>query len=101
MNDFEVTLKNHEERIAKLEALFAQPTPLQVKQMAINEFLRGMILDSDVERSLAVAYFLEKFEKMPAFNIDDIKNGYRRAKEPLPKNLNDAIYRNIKKGFAM
>jgi hypothetical protein len=58
-------------------------------------------IDNDVKRTLAVAYFLEKFEDMQSFNIDDIVKYYRLAKHQVPGNPNDKVQMGIKGGFLM
>ena len=36
---------------------------------------------------------------MSSFNTDDLRQLFGAARVPLPKNLNDAINKNIRKGF--
>lgn len=68
------------------------------KQLSIREFLNEKKPSSDVEKVLAMGYFLEKFESFISFNSDDLKNAFIKAKEPLPQNIHDKIYLNCRKG---
>ena len=92
-----------EEKVQKIEAkltssenMDAAPEPK--KKMSVNEFLMTKKLDDDVKRTLAVAYWLDHHEKVGSFNTDDIKQWFRLAKFPIPKNVNDKINMNIKNG---
>ena len=68
------------------------------KKLSIKEFILLKKPSGDVEKSLAVAYYLEKHEDMNSFNVEDLGNYYGLAKEPTPANLNDKINMNIRKG---
>lgn len=68
------------------------------KQLSLREFLLEKKPSNDVERTLAIGYFLEKYENIGSFNVEDILNAYVRAKEKKPQNINDKINMNIKKG---
>lgn len=90
-----------ERRIAALEQTLESSKRSQVpvqKPIAIQEFIVSRKPRSAVERTLAIAYFLEKYEGRTSFSIDDLRDAYSRAKEPAPKNLNDAVNKNIRKG---
>ncbi len=69
-----------------------------VKQLSIREFLNEKKPTNDVERVLAIGYFLEKYESLNNFNFDDIKNAFIKSKETLPQNIHDKINMNIRKG---
>jgi hypothetical protein len=95
-------LDAHEQRIAKLELLFkSSPEAVPSKPLSIKEFLLEKTPKGDVQRTLSICYFLEKYEKAESFNVKDIEAAFRKAKTPLPGNINDMIYQNIQKGFIM
>lgn len=73
----------------------------KIKKVSAKEFLLSKNLSSTVEKALALAYYLERFEQMSSFNINDIANIFQMAKETLPVNPNDVINKNIKKGHLM
>lgn len=50
----------------------------------------------DVKKTLAIAYYLEKFDGYSVFNAGDLLKAYQRAKEKKPLNINDKINLNIK-----
>jgi hypothetical protein len=94
-----------ETEVAKLKAIIS-PTnhtsnPVQAKKMSIKEFLITKAIDNDVKRTLAIAYFMEKYEGMQSFNTDDLKKYFNLAKHPVPANSNDKVNMNIKGGFMM
>lgn len=94
-----------EARVAKLETQPSLETSIIAndgkKKLSLKEFMISKTLNNDVQRALAIAFYLEKHEHLISFNAQDIKNGFKMAKEPLPKNVNDKINLNIQKGFIM
>jgi hypothetical protein len=48
-----------------------------------------------------IGYFLEKFEGLGQFNVNDVEDGFKEAREPAPRNLNEMVNKNIGKGFMM
>jgi hypothetical protein len=56
---------------------------------------------NDVQRTLAVGYFLEDQAGMASFNKADLEKGYRDAKESLPSNVNANVNVCIKNGHVM
>ena len=93
-----------EQKVSKLEAMFAEDThsnqksSIHGKKLTIKEFVLEKNLKGDVQKTLTVAYYIEKYEKMISVNVDDLAKYFRLAKEPLPSNLNDKINMNIRKG---
>jgi len=93
-----------EQKLSKLEAMFSEDTHnnqksnTHGKKLTIKEFVLGKNLKGDVQKTLTVAYYIEKYEKMISVNVDDLAKYFRLAKEPLPSNLNDKINMNIRKG---
>ena len=73
----------------------------KVKRISSKEFLLSKKPSSDVAKTLALAYYLERFEKLDSFNISDIEVVFREAREKSPSNFNDVINKNIAKGFIM
>jgi hypothetical protein len=88
----------------RVDALERQPVVLPAtaapiaKNTSIKEFILSKRPSNDVERTLAIAYFLEKSAGLHSFNIDDLAKHFQLAKEALPKNINDKVNMNIKKG---
>lgn len=73
----------------------------QSKQMSAKEFLLSKNLSSTVEKTLALAYYLEHVEGVVSFNIEDIIRTFQSAREKSPANPNDMINKNIAKAFLM
>ena len=99
-------LDEHESRIARLEAMIhgkpEEKGKVQVeKKLSVKEFLRSKKPTSDVKKILAIGYYLEKYEGMSLFNVNDVNNGFRAGKEPIPSNTQAFINQNIKNGHIM
>jgi len=71
------------------------------KGMSTAQFFRKISPKTDVSRVLAAGYFLEKFKDQDSFTASEISETVRGAKIPPPRNTNDAINKNIKKGYIM
>lgn len=100
INEIKTKLVELEGRIAKLESV-KERNPEEIRKISINEFIRSKKPKNDVERTLAIGYYLEHNESMQNFNSVDIKNYFRKAKEKIPTNIPDKIQKSIKKGHIM
>ncbi len=94
-------LEDHEKRISELEALSQKKPELITKKLSIKEFILSKKPESEIQKTLAIGFYLEKYEGLPSFNVKDLEDWYRAAKEPLPKNMNDTVNKNIAKGHIM
>jgi len=96
-------LEDHERRIKALEdrSTFLSDSHEPEKPISIKEFMLSKKPTNDVQKTLAIGYFLEKYEGFSCFNAHDIENGFSNAKEPKPENINLCIIKNIKKGHMM
>lgn len=93
-------LKQHENRILELEDIF-KSKPEVKKQLSIKEFLLPKKPKDEVQKTLAICYYLEKHKGMGIFNAKDIEEGFREAKEKVPDNINYKVIQNIKGGYLM
>ena len=97
----------HERRITKLEekltATEANTKIVSSKQKGISlkEFLKEKKPKGYTRTTLAIGFYLESYEGLNSFNVDDLGRGFMGAKEPRPKNLNDTANQNIKNGHIM
>ena len=99
--EIEKRIQDHEKRISELEKLLqAKPDSIS-KKISIKEFVLTKNATDDQRRTLAIGYFLEKYGGSTAFNITDIKKGFRDAKIRPPQNINDKVNKNIAKGYMM
>ena len=94
-------LDNHEKRIKALEGAPKSDVKSGKKQISIKEFLLSKKPKDDVQRTLAICYYLEKHKSMNSFNAKDIEEGFRGAKEKVPDNVNYKVIQNIKSGYMM
>jgi hypothetical protein len=95
-------LDDHEKRISALEKIFAEGRKQTTKKgISIKEFILAKRPDDDVQKTLVIGYYLEKYEGLDSFNAKDLEDGFRTAKETVPKNINDKVNLNIKNGHMM
>ncbi len=91
-----------EKRVAQLEAHQSgdviRPIVKEGKGLSIKEFMISQRPSGDVQKTLAIAYYLEKYERLTSFNVEDLARGFPLAKESTPENINDKINMNIRKG---
>lgn len=71
------------------------------KKLSIKEFLLESPPTTDIQRTLAVGYFLETHAGMTSFIKADLEKGYSDAKEPTPSNISVNIKHCIKQGHMM
>jgi len=94
-------LDDHERRIKALEGSPKPDTKKTMKQISIKEFLLTKEPKDDIQKTLVIGYYLEKYENLNCFNVKDLENGFREAKEKIPENINDKVNQNIKNGYMM
>jgi hypothetical protein len=75
--------------------------PASAKKLSIREFLLEHPPTTDVQRTLALGYYLETREGMSSFTGADLERGYRDAKQSLPSNMSMNINQCIKAGNMM
>jgi len=100
----ELRLKSLEERVERLEGLIggnAREPVAKERKLSAKEFMLSKKLKSETQKVLALAYFLEREEGITSFNVSDLEVAFRSAREKLPKNMNDAVNKNIARGFLM
>jgi hypothetical protein len=94
-------VEEHEKRISELEELIISKPEDIKKGISIREFILDKRPRNDVQKTLSIGYYLEKYENMPFFNVKDLEKGFREAKEMVPSNINDKVNLNIKKMHMM
>lgn len=92
-------LDQYEKRLSKLEDFLTGRRKTKKKKLSLREFILPKNPANDVQRTLCIGYFLENYEDLSSFNKRDLEEGFRRAREKLPKNVNDKVYLNIRKGY--
>jgi hypothetical protein len=103
-NVAELRLQKLEERVEKLENLIGGRNSEAIakeRKLSAKEFMLSKKLKSETQKVMALAYFLEREEGVTSFNVSDLETAFRSAREKLPKNMNDAVNKNIAKGFLM
>jgi len=103
-NGTELRMQKLEERVGRLESLLegrSRETIAKERKLSAKEFMLSKSLKSETQKVLALAYFLEQEEGLTSFNVSDLESVFRSAREKLPKNMNDAVNKNIARGFLM
>lgn len=100
INEIKEVLDQHEKRISDLENL-AKEKPEQLKKVSIREFILKKRATSDLDKTLVAGYYLEHYRKVSPFSVRDLEELFTEAKEPRPKNTNDAVNKNIEKAYIM
>lgn len=93
-------MEDHEKRISNLESLF-KSKPNTTKRESIKEFILSKRPEGEVQKTLVIGYYLEKYAGMTMFNVDDLEKGFMEAKEKIPENINLKVIKNIEKGHMM
>jgi len=95
-----VRLVELELRVSELEKLLRVPnvSVRGAKELTVKEFILNKLPKNDVEKTLAIGYYLERFSGLSSFNVDDLTHHFQLAKEAIPLNVNDKVNLNIKKG---
>ena len=75
--------------------------PATPRGMSPAQFFKKVARKSDVDRVLLAGYFLEKMRGREQFTAADVKQLIKEARVPPPRNPNDSLNSNIRKGFAM
>ncbi len=103
--NIEERVSSLEQRVADLETQLSAGTPTggqdsntNGKKLSIKEFVLEKKPKGDVQKTLVISHYLEKYENMTSINVDDLAKYFRLSKEPVPGNLNDKINMNVSKG---
>lgn len=101
-------IKSLEARVARIESDNTEAgadrktaTVTTKKKLSIKEFLLESPPTTDIQRTLAVGYFLETHAGMASFTKADLEKGYGDAKEPIPSNVSVNVKHCIKQGHMM
>ena len=100
INEIKKELGKHEKRLNILEKFIEKPIDIKEK-MSIKGFIIEKAPKNDVDRALAIGYYLEKYESYSSFNANDLVKGYQDARCKVPVNPWDKIQINLKKNYIM
>ena len=73
----------------------------QAKAASIVQLFKKAKPQADVDRVLLAGYYLEKGRDLDSFTAAEVRDAVRDAKTRPPRNPNDAINSNIRKGLMM
>jgi len=97
LSELEQRLNDFEQRLEKLESS-PKGTPVsQDKELTIRQFLNQKKPANDNQRTLAIGYYLEKYDGLEPFNKIDLEDGYISSREKVPANILSTVKRNIDK----
>ncbi|GAF97241.1 unnamed protein product [marine sediment metagenome] len=71
------------------------------KKLSIGQFFKKTAPGTDVDRVLVAGYYLEHHTGMESFTAAETRDAIRDAKRTPPRNTNDSVNSNIKKGLIM
>jgi len=97
----EKKLEEHDRRISELESLFQTKSEVVKKEISMKKFILLKKPRDNVQKTLTIGYYLEKYEGLLSFNVKDLESGFRDAKEQVPKNINLYVTLNVSKGHMM
>ncbi len=101
LQDHERRIKLLEQRLAGGDNLAEKSTPLAPTVPSVRHFIVEKNPVDDVQRSLVIAYHLEKHSSYASFNAKDLEKGFVDAREKVPGNVADKILKNVWKGHMM
>jgi len=100
INEVMRILEDHERRISALEGM-PEKLKSEGKKLSIKEFILTKNPIDDVQKTLVIGYYLEHFGGADSFNVRELAESFRLAREPVPANVNDKVNLNISKGYMM
>jgi hypothetical protein len=106
LQELEARIRKLEAQVTKLlESTIEEPrlpsSGRKTRELSAREFLLGNETSSATTKVLALGYFLEQHQSHSSFNVSDLEAAFRAAKEPVPKNMNDLVNKNVAKGMLM
>lgn len=102
-NTIETRIEKLENRVVDLEQLIKGSNKKigAKKSVSIKEFMLSKSPKDDVQRTLLIGYYLEKYRNFENFVSKDLEEGFSNSKESIPENMSDKIAKNIRKGHLM
>jgi len=98
-------LKEHEDRIKKLEgtsSFSTETNPLQIQRnKSIREFLNEFRFKTATDRTLVIMHFFELFRSKRKLTAQEIRGGFKELREKSPKNIFDKLQMLDKKALIM
>ncbi len=76
-------------------------TKLNHKKLSLKEFISKKKPRNDVDKTIIIGFYLENYDSLKNFNIDDIREGLYRAREKKPSNINDKLNLAKKRGMVL
>lgn len=100
--DIDNKLKDLDDRLSRIEELLVQGSKSLPKKISIKEFILSLNIKDDIQITLALAYFLERYSDFTSISSKDILNACREAKVNIPvDNIGYKLYKNVAKGYLM
>lgn len=87
-----------EKRVSSLETQQNQESKTNRRKLTLKEFVLEKNPKGNVQKTLIISSYLQNCENMSSVNTAELTKYFRSAREPVPKNLNDIVNQNIKKG---
>lgn len=91
-------IEDHEARIKKLEGIDISPQ-VKTKQKSLREFVNEHKNESDVDKTMLILFFKEKFMGIEGITSRDVTEGFREIREKVPGNIADKFQQLAKRGL--
>lgn len=99
IKNLEIKYENLNKRVSNLESNNKKEVDKKYKAISINEFLIKKSPSSFVDKVVCFGFFIEHYKNIEHFNVDEIKNYFKKAKEKLPANLHDQFNKAVRRGL--
>jgi hypothetical protein len=90
-----------DKRVSKLESPSELNQHTETKKLSIREFMLQKGVSTATDKVVVLGSYLERFSSLQSFNVADLEAAFREAREPVPKNVNETVNKNIRKGYIM
>jgi hypothetical protein len=74
---------------------------LKVKKTSPAQFFKKCNPKTDNDRVLVAGFYLEQVKNFQSFTAAEVRDQVKEAKRNPPKNVNDSINQNVRKGLLM
>jgi hypothetical protein len=71
------------------------------KGLAPNEFIRKIAPKTQVDRGLALSYYLEQYSSLDSFTTAELADLCKKAKQPAFTNISDVVGQLVSRGLLM
>lgn len=93
--------KVSEQKITHSQTSNTDSVQKTTKALAPNEFIRKMAPKTQVDRGLALSYYLEYHSSLESFTTAELADICKKAKQPAFTNISDVVGQLVSRGLLM